>query len=105
MDLIRVGLDQVGDAQIPLLYPDLVRVRRRVVAVAVGHRRRVVWAPQNGLAKLNALGDEYSDTIYPGDKIVVADDRATCHPRANDRRIVDVKFGNSTNDGTLGRQI
>ena len=60
---------------------------------------------QHVLAELNALGDGSGNAIYPGDKIVVADNRATCRPGANDRRIVDVKFGNSTNDGTLGHQI
>ena len=38
-------------------------------------------------------------------EIGIGDDRATCCPGANDRRIVDVEFGNSTSDGTLSRQI
>ena len=62
-------------------------------------------APQHILIELNALGDGSGNAIYPGDKIGVGDDRATCCPRANDRRIVNVKFGNSTSDGALRRQI
>ena len=84
-DLLRVRLIQLGDAE-PVWYDG-----------------RVTWTTQHALAKLNALSDGSGNTIYPGDTIIIGDDRATCCPGANDRRIVDVEFGNSMNDGALRR--
>ena len=66
---------------------------------------QVAWTTQHVLAKLNALGDGSGNAIYTGDKIGVGDDRATCCPGANDRRIINVKFRNSTSDGALRHQI
>ena len=57
------------------------------------------------LAELNALGDGSGNVIYPRVEIVIGDDRATCCHGANNRRIIDVEFGNSTSDETLCRQI
>ena len=60
---------------------------------------------QHALAELYALGDGSGNMIYSGDQIGIGDNRATRCPGANDRRIVDVEFGNSMNDGALCHQI
>ena len=67
MDLLRVGLIQLGDAQVAHAYSDLIRVDRRVVAEPIWHDSRVAWMTHHALAELNALGKGFGNMIYSGD--------------------------------------
>ena len=66
-DRLRVGLIQLGDAQVAHTYSDLIRVDRGVVAEPVREDSRATWAAQHSLTELNALGKGLGDAIYSTD--------------------------------------
>ena len=67
MDLIRVGLVQLGDVQVTHMYSDLIRVDCGVVAEPTREDSRATWATQHSFTELNALGKGLGDAIYSGD--------------------------------------
>jgi predicted Kef-type K+ transport protein len=69
--MLRVGLIQLGDAQVAHAYSDLIRVDRRVVAEPIWHNSRVAWTTQHALAELNALGKGFGDTDLAGRRVAL----------------------------------
>ena len=67
MDLLRVGLIQLGDAQVAHTYSDLIRTGGGVVADSIRDNSRATWTTEHNLAELDALGQGLGDTIYFGD--------------------------------------
>ena len=67
VDLIRVGLVQLGDAQVVHTYSDLIQVGRGVVAKSIREDSRAAWTSQHSLAELNALGKGLGDAVYSRD--------------------------------------
>ena len=57
------------------------------------------------LAKLDALGDGSTDSIYLGGKIVNKSDRTTGRPGRSDRHVVCLEFRNSRCDRSWGGKI
>ena len=64
MDLIQVGLVQLGDAQVAHTYSDLIRTGSGVVTESIRENSRAAWTTQHSLAELDALGKRLGDAIY-----------------------------------------
>ena len=67
LDLIRVGLVQLSDAQVAHTYSNLIRTGSGVVAESIQENSRAAWTTEHSLAELNALGKGLGDAIYSGD--------------------------------------
>ena len=64
---VRVGLVQLGDAQVAYTYSDLIRTTSGVVTESIRENSRATWTTEHSLAELNALGKGHGDAIYSGD--------------------------------------